>query len=120
MKYGFLDKLLEEIININCNPNLEYKQYNKKSFCLDCGQKLYNKHKRCEKCWATYRYHKCPISKEHLHWLIWNCSYNYIKEYLNTSFEKIKQWLKDTNINEIPTRVYKNRIARGTLTDYQI
>jgi hypothetical protein len=85
---------------------------------LSRNKKIQSNQKRCRKCWLE-NLQSCPISKEFLHWLLWNYSTKEISKYLRHGIATIYKWAKENNIERIP-KGYRKKIKRGIITDYQI
>lgn len=62
---------------------------------------------------------QCPISKEYLHWLMWNDGIDFTIKHLKIHHRNIKKWWKEFNLGEWPSR-HQRKLEWGHIIDYQI
>lgn len=117
VKREFLDDFLPFLSIAITPPNFEYKPLIEPKFC-ECGKIIKHKNQTCRKCKPEKR--KCPVSKELLHWYLWNYNYDDLSCIFNVNPLTVRRWFKRADFKERPSGNYRFLIKNGYITDYQI
>ncbi len=118
MKPDFLDNMLSQTYEAKNKPSPEYKLYISKNICPCCSKRVTVKIKACLEC--RLNCNDCPVTKEQLHYLIWNYKYAEIRKMFGVAEPRLNKWIRHMNFKETPTDGYRTCIRHGFTTDYQI